>query len=230
MDQATEPRTLVVTPASQRAGGIAGIVFAVLIAIDVFAFFGPSFTDPIADIREYFVDDANLILAIALVETLLFAFVFLFFAACLRDTLAWSESIPTEFPRLTFAGAIIAAALGGAASVPWMAVAFSDAAIGDDLLQFVMYMDAMAYGLIIGFAFALMALASSIVILRTNVLARWLGWLGVASAVLLITGSLWVLDGNEEGALAIIGFAGFAAWLLWALGVGIEMVRRSRTT
>ncbi len=230
MAQAIATREVVFTPKSQRAGGIAGIVFSLALAIDIFFLPGASFTDPIADIREFFVDNANLILVAAWAEAILFTFVFMYFGACLRDTLAWSETVPTEFPRLTFAGSIMAAALVVAAAIPWSAVALADGAVDDGLLLFVMHMDAVAYGLLFSVAFALVALAASVVILRTGALARWLGWLGSASAAALVIGGLWMVSGNETGPFAIVEYVGLTAWIVWSLGVGIDMVRRSRVS
>lgn len=230
MAQATATRQVVFTPTSQKVGGIAGIVFAVLLAVDIFALPGPTFSDSIADVREFFVDNANLALAVGWLEAILLVFVLLFFAASLRDTLAWSEPVPTELPRLVFAGGIVAAAIGGAASIPFAAVAFADGAVDDALLRFVMYMDVVAYSFLFSYVFALMALAASVTILRTGALARWLGWLGIASGLLLVTGGLWVIGGDETGPFAIVEFAGLSLWLVWVLGTGVDMFRRSRAT
>ncbi len=218
----------IATPTSQKAGGYAGIVFAVLIAIDLFLP-SVSYTDPVADIREFFVDTSSLLLAVGWAERILFTFVLLFFAACLRDTLAWPESVPTEFARLAFAGAIVTAAVGTAIALPWMALAFSEAAVDDGLLRYFLQMDIIAYGAVIGFGMALMATAASVVILRTGVLSRWLGWLGLFSSALMVVGGLWLIGGDESGPPAMVAFTGVGVWLVWTLGVGIDMVRRTRS-
>ncbi len=230
MAQTVEARKVVFTPTSQKIGGIAGIVFTLLLALDIFGGSWPVYTDPIADIRAFFVDSATTVLVVSWAEALLMTFVLLFFGACLRDTLAWSETVPTEFPRLTFVGAIVSAVLAIAAAVPTVAVALAGAAVDDGILRFVMYTDVVAYGFVFAFGFALMAFAASVVILRTGALARWLGWLGSASAAALVIGGLWIVSGDESGVLAIVGYVGLALWLVWALGVGVDMVRRSANT
>ena len=50
--------------------------------------------------------------------------------------------------------------------------------------------------------------SASLVVLRTGVLWRWLAALGFIAAVLLVVGAAWPIDGDEEGALAILGFTG----------------------
>ncbi len=230
MAQTVEARKVVFTPTSQKIGGITGIVFAVLLALDLFAGSWPEFTDPIADIRTFFVDNATTLLVVGWAEALLMTFVFLFFAACLRDTLAWSETVPTEFPRLTFAGGIVAASIAITATIPTMAVVVSGAVVDDGILRFVMYMDAVAYGLVFAVGFALMAFAASVVIIRTGALARWLGWLGLTSAAALVIGGLWIVSGEVTGPFAIVEYTGLMLWLVWALAVGIDMVRRTRVT
>ncbi len=168
-------------------------------------------------------------MAVSWAEGILFTFVLLFFAACLRDTLAWSETVPTEFPRLTFAGGIVTSAIGAAIALPWTTLAFAEGAVDDGLLLYLMQADIIAYGFLILFGMALMASAASVVILRTRALARWLGWLGLLGSAMMIAGSLWVIGGDETSVLAMIGFTGVLVWLIWILGVGIDMVRPKRT-
>jgi hypothetical protein len=71
--------------------------------------------------------------------------------------------------------------------------------------------------------------ATSIVILRTRFVARWLGWLGVVVAVGGAVGTIGVMIAWKP--LAAVWFVGIFGWFLWLLGVSIGCavrLRRSR--
>ncbi|MDH3397913.1 MAG: hypothetical protein OEM81_08805, partial [Acidimicrobiia bacterium] len=68
----------------------------------------------------------------------------------------------------------------------------------------------------------------SIVILRSGVLWKWLGWLGLVAALAMVIGTFWVIDGDEEGFLGILVWIGITATLLWSLLSGVAMIRSAR--
>jgi hypothetical protein len=66
-----------------------------------------------------------------------------------------------------------------------------------------------------------------LVILRTGVIWRWLAGLGLLAALLLVIGAAWPIDGDEEGAIAILGFIGAPATMLFIIISSINMIIRS---
>ena len=74
------------------------------------------------------------------------------------------------------------------------------------------------YLLSLGIGVGLFAIAS----LRMSVLPRWIGWLGLAAA--LLGGLLRALDPVSD-VFGNIGFLGFLAFLVWMLVMGVALLR-----
>ena len=91
-----------------------------------------------------------------------------------------------------------------------------------------MYVDAYGFKTMI-LASSLLVLPASVVIhtSTSGVLWRWLAILGVATGILVVIGAAWVIDGDQEGVLAIIAFIGFLGVPLWVLLVSVSMVMKS---
>jgi hypothetical protein len=86
-----------------------------------------------------------------------------------------------------------------------------------DLLTF------LAVGLFIG--------TTSVAMVRAKVFARWIGWLGLASGVLFLVSEVSFLDPNPNGAVASlgnVGMGGLLLFLIWALAVGVSLLRGTR--
>lgn len=68
--------------------------------------------------------------------------------------------------------------------------------------------------------------------LRTGLLRRWHGILGLTGAALSLIGaaaSPWTAAG-EAGGLALFAAAGFAIWLVWVVTCSVRMVRVATAT
>ena len=85
----------------------------------------------------------------------------------------------------------------------------------------------MALELVRSYGMALFVGSASLVILRTGVIWRWLAGLGLLAALLLVIGAAWPIDGDEEGAIAILGFIGAPATMLFIIISSINMIIRS---
>ena len=73
---------------------------------------------------------------------------------------------------------------------------------------------------------AVIMLSLSIAGLKSGLISTWHGRLGlVAGGVMTVAAvtSPWAADG---GALGMVGFAGFAMWLVWIITYGVTLVRR----
>ena len=155
-----------------------------------------------------------------------FVFFFLPYLVTLRWVLGSGEGWPPIWSWLTVIGGLSLVVIGGANSVFFGALAISEGnpeIIDDASVRLLMEMSAYAFT---GFSFTmgLFVASASLVVLRTGVLWRWLAALGFLAAVLLVVGAAWPIDGDEEGALAILGFIGAPLTLLWILISSIGMV------
>ena len=205
-----------------RVGGAAGIAFVILFVISlVIQGTPPLLDDPIDDVRESF-DDAYLVGDY--LGALAFVFFFLYFLSALRALLGRAEGGAGTWSRTAYAAGIVGLVLGGAGSTFGLTLALRGGETWDDstvrLLTDLSTVAFSSQSLVMG-AFVL---ASSVVIIQTEVLWRWLGWAGLVAALLGTVGAAWLIDGDDEGFLAIIQLVGLGLILIWVLLVGIAMV------
>jgi hypothetical protein len=211
-----------------RVGGIFGIGFVILFIIGPILLTGdtPMRDDSIEDIRKYFADDGEMYLVGDYIAGIAFVFFFLPYLVTLRWVLGSGEGWPPIWSWLTVIGGVTFVVIGGTQAVFFGALAISEGnpeVIDDAGVRLLMEMSTYAFT---GFSFtlALFVASASLVVLRTGVLWRWLAGLGFLAAVLQIVGAAWPIDGDEEGALAILGFIGAPLTLLWILISSIQMI------
>jgi hypothetical protein len=213
-----------------RLGGYFGIGFVVLFIVAIIAQQAmtgepPSFDDPIQEIRAYWEDEGQgYLIADYLFALSLFLF-FVPFVVSLRALLGAAEGGGQVFSRTAQAAGILTAAIIAAAATPWAALALGAENINDATMTALMYFDAAAWNAV-PYAFALLVLAASLVISVTGVLWRWLGILGALVGVSALISPLWIVTGDYEGPLGILGFVAFIGLALWILATSIAMVLR----
>ncbi|MGE0058807.1 MAG: hypothetical protein AB7P33_14230 [Dehalococcoidia bacterium] len=215
-----------------RMAGFLGIGFIVLfVASAIGQGETPMSTDSADEIRSFFVDNRDQYLIADFITGIALVFFFLPFAACLRHVLAGAEGEPGVCSRLFFSGAILTLAIGaaGAAGLGTLAMAAGDESINDSSLKLMMY--ASEYGFSgIGFGFALVAVSASIVMITTGVVAKWVGYVGVATAAINLVGATWIIDGDPEGVLCLISLIGFLAFGIWVLCTSVMLLRQPQTS
>jgi hypothetical protein len=214
-----------------RAGGVFGILFAILFIIGPVILTGdtPTREDSIEDIRAYFEDDGDIYLVGDYLAGIAIVFFFLPYLVILRWVLGSGEGNPPIGSWLAVLGGLIMTTIGAAGSVFFgaLAIAADDpeiyAQIDDASIRLVMDLSAYSFT---GFSFgmALFVASASLVVLRTGVLWRWLAPVGLIIAVLLVIGAAWPIEGDEEGALATAGFIGAPLTLLWIILSSINML------
>ena len=211
-----------------RVGGIFGIGFVILFLIGGIFLTGdtPQRDDSIEDIRKFFADDGEMYLVGDYMTGIAFVFFFLPYLVTLRWVLGSGEGWPPIWSWLTVIGGVSMLLIGGTSAVFFGALAISEGnpdVIDDASVRLLMEMSTYAFT---GFSLTmgLFVASASLVVLRTGVLWRWLAALGFLAAVFLVVGSAWPIDGDEEGALAILGFIGAPLTLLWILISSIAML------
>lgn len=211
-----------------RVGGIFGIGFVILFLIGGVILTGdtPQRDDSIEDIRKFFADDGERYLAGDYVSGIAFVFLFLPYLVTLRWVLGSGEGWPPIWSWLTVLGGVSMLVLGGASAVSFgtLAISGDDPDVLDDSsVRLLVEMSTYAFTAF-SLTMGLFVASASVVVLRTGVLWRWLAGLGLLAAVLLVVGAAWPIDGNEEGAIAVLGFIGAPLTLLWILLSSIKMV------
>ena len=211
-----------------RVGGVAGILFLVLfIGGYVIQGEGPYFDEPVDEIRDWFTDNGEQYLVGDYLIGLAFVVFFIPFLSSLRGLLAAAEGRAAVWSRVAFAGGLLVMIFGATASLFWGALAYSFGVVenGDEgTIRTLMYLDYYAWSGV-PLAFIPLTLGSSLVILRTGVLWRWLALIGLVAAVVGAIGGLGsLLDSDPEGTLSLIGGISFPLVSLWVLLVSINMI------
>ena len=214
----------------KQVTGWSGVAFVVtFLVLLVFAGgSGPVLTDSAADVREFFEDEEAAVALSTWGLALAFALFFLLFASGLRSLLGPADADNEGvWSRLSFAGAVATAAIGSAGSAFWAVLGQEDvlAAASDETVKTLAAFDSVVFTAILPWGMAVFLLGASVVILQSEVMAKWIGWLGLLVALLFVIGTLWPFTGDEESFLGLLVFIGFIGFLIWTLGAAISMIR-----
>ncbi len=207
--------------------GVANVVvFIVLIAVigD-----GPGLSDSAAETREYFADNETQIALVGILSAVALGFLFLLFASGLRSLLGPADREDEGvWSRLMFAAAVATSVMATAGTAFWTGVAQEDTlpVASDSTVKTIASIDTVIYFAIIPWAQAVFLLGASVVIVKSGVLPKWLGWFGLLIALVLAIGTFWVLTGDETSFLGLLVVPiGGIAFLLWILATAYNMIR-----
>jgi len=208
-----------------RVGGILGLAFFVVFLIGTVVLQGetPTYDDPVQEIRDFWEDDGQGYLVSDYVVALAITVLFLPFIVVLRTVLGRAEGGAEILSRTGFFGGLFVIAFAVAASASWSALAFAAENLSDDAIVALMYLDIGAWNTF-PFAIGVWTLFSSIVIVQTGVLWRWLGILGLIIAVGGFITPLGLLDDDPEDIFDLIGIIPFVGLALWILITSIGLV------
>lgn len=219
---------------TRRVGGIAGIAYIVLfVAAVVLQGDTPMGDDDAGAIRDFFGDSdkSNMYLVTDWLIGVAFIVFFLPFLSALRSVLGPVDPGGGTWARLSFGGGIILLAAGLAASLPYGALALSDASgLDDETLLFARDMNAYGFGSGMPLAMVALITPASLIVLASGVFWKWLGYFGVVVALCNIVGALWVVGGEQESAIGVFGIVGFIGYGVWVLITSIAMLRAGSTT
>ena len=209
-----------------RWGGVAGIVFVVLILITVFSGGGPPAADDTAEkIRSYLVDHRGALLASNVIGLIATPFV-IWFVVVLRDA-ARGDRVSNALGTASLAGILVTAPMAMVGGAMMASAVYVDGAVdkfNDDTIRIVfeaqtLFFTATAAGL------ALFMLTAALLIRRTGVLPSYTMWL----ALLGVVGNLATIIAAVSASAANIGFAGVLTFALFVLVSGITMAMGKTT-
>jgi hypothetical protein len=218
----------------ERDGAVGGIAFAVLLLLSAFMVPAPPHVDagPLK-IAKYFLDHPNRILASQMVGA--FAVLpFVWFVSHLRNTLSTAEGGRDGLASLVFGSGIALAALGALASVPNAVLAFgakqrSEVITNAGFVRGVYDMNLML-GNVLTVLLGLFVAAAAYAMLRHELAVSWLGWAGLAVAVVawIAGGSGFFVTKHSSGYVAL-GFVAFLGFLAFVVVTSIWMLLKDRT-
>ena len=210
----------------RRMGGIFGVAFTILFIIGGPVLTGdpPTINDDVQDIRSYWVDDGDRYLVGDFLFGIAVVLFFVPFVAAVRGILGSADRSGGMWSRTFVLGALVAVILGGAGAAASAGLAISGAeGLDDSTMLFATRAGAYSSSGL-GLGFALMLIGAAVVIAQSGVLWRWLALLAALAAVACVVGGLWVPDGDQEGAFAVIGLVGLIASQVWVLAVSIQLL------
>ena len=211
----------------KQVAGWAGVVYSVIIvAVLVLIIDAPTFSDSAADYRDWFANNETQIAWVTFGLPIAYALVLLF-ASGLRSFLEHADSASgCMWSRLSFAGAITMVSVSGVGWAVWAVLGLDDvlAVASDGTVTTMFALITVIFSAIVPCGQAAFMGGASVVILQRGVMARWIGWFGVAIALTMFAGSLWRVSGDPEGLLGpppqmLIPF------VVWTLAVAITMIR-----
>lgn len=213
----------------KKVAGWAGIAY---VAIFLGLFAGTeqplSLDESAAEFRQWFVDNETSVTLVTFGLSLAFVLV-LVFASGLRSILGPADQDNEGvWSRVSFAGAVLMAAIGGVGISFWAVLGLEDtlAAASDETVKTLAHFDTVIFSAVMPWAMAVFVLGASVVILQSGVMSKWLGWLGLFVASVAVIGTLWPFTGDPEGFFGIIGLIGFPpGFLIWSLWAAISVVR-----
>jgi hypothetical protein len=183
----------------ERWAPLGGIIFvALMISGTYFVADVPDPAAPQEAIAAYLVDGGNHMRnLIGAYVWVLGALAFLWFLTRLRSVLRGAEGDMGTLSNLAFGAGVIYSALMMASAVAFAAVAYAVALRGAPVsdTDFVRVLPQTAWMLLLlgaGFAGFLVVIATCIVSFKTRVLPRWLSWLGIVLAIVLLFDVIYV--------------------------------------
>jgi Domain of unknown function (DUF4386) len=204
----------------ERWSSLSGVVFVILMVVGtMFVADVPPADASQQTIADYLADgDNHTRNIIGGYLWMLGALAFLLFAIRLRGVLREAEGGTGTLSNLVFGAGAIYSALMMVSSATFAAVAYAvalrDAPVTDpDLVRVLREMAWMILLLGAGFAGLFLIVVSCIATFRTGVLPRWLAWLGILAAILLLFDVIYV---------------SIAPLLAWVLVASIVLVMRQR--
>jgi len=201
-----------------------GIVFVLLLIIDVVLDPSPNVSDPASTVVTTFVQHRDAIFTATYIQVVAIIPFFIFLAT-LRSFLRRAEGVSAFLSPLVFvagisAGLFVLIHYGVNAALASSATPQSDPALISALHRMGSTIFLLSDPL-----FATFLAPASLILLRTRALPRWLGWLGLVGAFFFFMNIFSLPD--PQGPLGLTGLLGFLVFLVWVLAVSIFVFRRA---
>ena len=225
------------TPGAERIARATGVAFVIAALVAFFIAGQPDAGAAGDEVISHFRENEDAYKWQALLFGLAAAF-FVWFFGTLASALRRAENDPAgRIPAIVVVASATTAALYLAGVAAWTALAKTAQEDGADRALFDLGDQAFALA---NFSAAALALAVGFGLMRTRLVADWLGWVSALLALLILINGLVQIVSDGEGAvlLGMISFVAFLAWtatlsaMLWArMGTATrDTTRETRAT
>jgi hypothetical protein len=124
---------------------------------------------------------------------------------------------------VAWGGAILSPAAGTTSGAFIVGAALLGNAVSPDVARFSMASNFYAF-VVSGALSGIAMTGAGIVILRTGVFPRWLGWAGTLTAVAAILGSAAIVENDPGGVFAAVNSFAWLAYFLWIAALAVSLV------
>jgi hypothetical protein len=217
----------------QRLAAVSGILFVVLMIVSFFVNDGetPDFNDPVQEWTKFAADHQD----DARIGALIFgfaAFEFMWFLGYLRGALGTAELEARGFTRLVhiaYTGGVLG--IGGTTLGYFLgAASLGHADTSPDALRLANDLSGAAWVGVGSVGFAVLLIASGILIVRTRVFAAWIGWLGMVSGLFFQLQLLILLSEDTDNAFGVFFPLALLTFVIWVVACSVTFLRRLRPT
>jgi Domain of unknown function (DUF4386) len=211
-----------------RVSGIAGLLFVVLSFIAAgMNVQPPSYDQDAAVIATWFAENGPWFRTGHFAAGLAFLLFYFPFFAGFCERLREAEGSPAIWSRVAWAGAIISPAAGTTSGAFIMGVALLEGGVAPEVASFATAANFYAY--VVSGAFGGVVMTSAaVVILRTGVFPRWLGWTGTVIGGAAISSTATLVESDPRGFFASINGFAWLAYFLWIAAISMGLLRLGR--
>lgn len=212
----------------ERWAAATGIGFVVLALITFFMVPAPPKLDaPVGKIVDYYVKHRTAQALSFYIGALAFVVLFLWFLGSLRSFLMRAEGSPGRLSAVAFGAGLIFIAVVAVAALAAQTLTLGAAASGNEALIRALYVAANVGFSAVSFPIAVLAAATSLVVLRTKALPQWYGQVGAIVALLFLgLGGVVTRSSGAFSPTGVFGLIGFLLFLVWTLVTSILLVQR----
>ena len=210
---------------SQRAGGLAGIGFGVVVltANIILGSAGQPFAGAEKpEVLEFFATSETVVRLGSAVAPLAWVCLLVFAAGVAAAARSRSVARADGWALIGVGGAAMQNSLF--AGVVACQLVLANASLSEDVAWGVWELHNALFALN-ATSLAVIMLSLSVAGLRTGLIRRWHGTLGLVGAAAMTTAAMTSPWAAHGGALGMIGFAGFVIWLVWIVTYGVRLVR-----
>lgn len=210
-----------------RISGIAGFLFVALsFTASGINKMPPAYNQEISSFVAWFAENGELYRFGHLIAGLAFLLFYFPFFAGFCEILKKAEGEPAIWTRVTWAGAIMSPAAGTIAGAFIMGVALLNGNASAEVSNFGIAANFYAYSVSGAFG-GITMIGSAIIILKTGVFKRWLGWTGLIIGSAAIISLTTFIENNPQGLFATVNGIAWLLYFIWIAILSVEMVRKS---
>lgn len=208
-----------------RISGIAGLLFVVLsLLASAMNVQPPSYDQAPPPFVAWFAENSQRFRIGHFIAGMAFLLFYFPFFAGLCERLRQAEGTPAVWSRVAWAGAIMSPAAGTTSGSFIVGAAFLGETVSPDVAAFGTASNFYAF-VVSGALTGIVMIGTAVVIVRTAVFPRWLGWAGASVGSAAIIGSAAIVENDPTGFFASVNAFAWLAYFLWIAAVSTALIR-----